>query len=506
MVYECFLRASWAGPKVDQSIPRKLSRRRPVPETELSMTTRIPEPALSEAARPSDPRKMRKIAVASVIGTTVEWYDLFVFGTASALVFDKIFFPQLDGTVGTILAFLTFASAYLARMVGAVVFGHFGDRIGRKSMLLTSLMMMGIATFAIGLVPDYNTIGVAAPFLLLALRVVQGLALGGEWGGAVLMTVEHAPADRRGFFGSTVQIGVPIGTLLANGVFLLVAWQTSSAELHSWGWRIPFLLSAVLVCVGIYIRLNIEETSTFQAVREAGAKARIPFVALMRRYWRQVLLGGIATLSTGSTFTLLITSGVNYGTDELGHSESLMLWAVMTACAIAFVLIPFFGHLSDRFGRKPVIYAGVAAEAVLAFPFFWLLDTGSAPLVFVAYALMAAAFSANYGPIATFLAELFGARVRYSGLSVAYMLSGLLGSAATPAITLWLLSLTGNSSSIAWYILAASAASLIALFLLSETRFGSISEDGGVGEGEGDAASVSASASVSVTANAEARV
>ncbi|MGH3312102.1 MAG: MFS transporter [Streptomyces sp.] len=419
---------------------------------------------------------MRKIAVASVIGTTVEWYDLFLFGTASALVFNKIFFPELDGTTGTILAFLTFASAYLARMVGAIVFGHFGDRIGRKSMLLTSLIMMGVATFAIGLVPDYGTIGVAAPLLLLGLRVVQGLALGGEWGGAVLMTVEHAPPGRRGFFGSMVQIGVPIGTLLANGAFLLVAANLDTEALLAWGWRIPFLISAALIGVGIYIRLNIEETASFQAVRQAGEKARIPFFALMRQYWRQVVLGGIATLSTGSTFTLLITSGVSFGTEDLGHSKNLMLWAVMMSCAVAWVLIPFFGRLSDRVGRKPVIYGGIAAEAVFAFPFFWLLDTGSEAGVFAAYALMAIAFSANYGPIATFLAELFGTRVRYSGLSVAYMLSGLLGSAATPAITVALLSLTGQSSSIAWYIAGTALLSLIALFLLAETRVGAFDE------------------------------
>ncbi|MFD5746520.1 MFS transporter [Streptomyces sp. NPDC127033] len=270
---------------------------------------------------------------------------------------------------------------------------------------------------------------------------------------------------------------MPIGTLLANAVFLLVATHTDTAQLLAWGWRIPFLVSAVLVAVGIYIRLHIEETSTFQAVRETGTKARIPFFDLMRRYWRQVLLGGVATLSTGSTFTLMITSGVSYGAQELGHSKNLMLGVAMAACALAFVCIPLFGHLSDRFGRKPVIYAGIAAEALLAFPFFWLLDTGSAPLAFVAYGLMAVAFSANYGPIATFLAELFGTRVRYSGLSVAYMLSGLLGSAATPAITVWLLSLTGDSSSIAWYILTAALVSLAALFLLSETRFGGMEEE-----------------------------
>ncbi|MEU0835390.1 MFS transporter [Streptomyces sp. NPDC005969] len=425
-----------------------------------------------------DATKMRRISLASMVGTTVEWYDLFLFGTASALVFGKVFFPEFDGAVGTILSFLTFASAYLARMVGAVLFGHFGDRLGRKSMLLISLTAMGVATFAIGLVPGYATLGVAAPLLLLGLRVVQGLALGGEWGGAVLMTVEHAPENRRGFFGSMVQIGVPIGTLLANGAFLLVASTTSSDALYSWGWRIPFLASAILVGIGFYIRLHIEETPSFQAVREEGVKARIPFFALMSRYWRQVLLGGVATLSTGSTFTLMVASGVSYGTNDLGHSKNLMLWVVMAACAIAFLAIPYFGRLSDRVGRKPVIYAGIAAEAVLAFPFFWLLDTGSALGVFVAYALMMLAFSANYGPIATFLAELFGTRVRYSGLSVAYMLSGLLGSAATPAVTAWLLSATGSSSSIAWYVLGAALLSLLALLLLAETRFGDIDEPG----------------------------
>ncbi|MFH8572888.1 MFS transporter [Streptomyces sp. NPDC017993] len=427
-----------------------------------------------------DAARMRKISLASVIGTTVEWYDLFLFGTASALVFGKVFFPQFDGAVGTILSFLTFASAYLARMVGAVLFGHFGDRLGRKSMLLTSLTAMGAATFGIGLVPDFHAIGIAAPLLLLGLRVVQGLALGGEWGGAVLMTVEHAPHGRRGFFGSMVQVGVPLGTLLANGAFLLMAVNLDSAALLSWGWRIPFLASVLLVGIGIYIRLHIEETPSFQAVRQDGAKARIPFFALMRRYWRQVLLGGVATLSTGSTFTLMVTSGVSYGTTELGHSKSLMLWAVMASCAVAFLAIPFFGRLSDRVGRKPVIFAGVAAEAALAFPFFQLLDTGSTASVFVAYGLMTVAFSANYGPIATFLAELFGARVRYSGLSVSYMLSGLLGSATAPAITAALLSATGNSSSIAWYVLGAAVLSLLALILLAETRFGDIDEPGPV--------------------------
>ncbi len=441
------------------------------------MTSPTPSPqVLPDQVREGrlDQKKMNKIAFASVIGTTVEWYDLFVFGTASALVFNKIFFPSFDPIVGTLLAFGTFASAYLARMIGAIVFGHFGDRLGRKSMLLVSLLTMGAATFAIGLLPDYESIGVMAPLLLLVLRVIQGLALGGEWGGAVLMTVEHAPAQRRGFYGSLVQVGVPAGTLIANVAFLIVASSVSEDALHSWGWRVPFLASVLLVAVGIYIRLNIEETPSFQAVKDQGAKAKIPFAALMSKYWKQVLLGGVATLSTGSTFTLLVASGVSYGRKSLGHSESLMLWVVLASCALGLVLIPFFGRLSDKFGRKPIIYAGVAAEALLAFPLFWLMDTKSVALLFVAYLAMMTAFCANYGPIATFLAELFGSKVRYSGLSVAYMLSGLLGSAATPFITTWLLGITGQSSSIAWYILATAGLSFVALLILGETRHGNI--------------------------------
>lgn len=430
-------------------------------------------PTVTDAAVPNarlDQSKMRKIATASVIGTTVEWYDLFLFGTASALVFNQVFFPNLPPAVGTILSFLTFAAAYVARTLGAILFGHFGDRIGRKSMLLISLITMGAATFAIGLVPDFATIGIAAPFILLGLRIVQGLALGGEWGGAVLMTVEHAPENKRGWYGSLVQVGVPFGTLLANLAFLIVTASISQEALLTWGWRVPFLASVILVAVGIYIRLNIEETPSFQQVREQGAKAKLPFAYLMKHYWKEVLLGGIATLSTGSTFTLMVASGVNYGTSELGHSASLMLWAVFASCFIGLIFIPFFGRLSDRYGRKPIIAAGIIAEIVLAFPFFWLMNTGTVGGVFLAYGLMMLAFSANYGPIATFLAELFGSKVRYSGLSVAYMLSGLLGSAITPAVTVWLLDLTGQSDSMAWYIAAAAGLSFVALMLLTDNR------------------------------------
>lgn len=412
---------------------------------------------------------MKKIAVASVIGTTVEWYDLFVFATASALVFNKVFFPSFDPLVGTLLAFGTFASAYLARILGAVLFGHFGDRLGRKSMLLVSLVTMGIATFAIGLLPNYASIGVWAPILLLVLRVVQGLALGGEWGGAVLMAVEHAPANKRGLYGSWVQIGVPAGTLIANLAFLVTSSLMSSEALLTWGWRIPFLASIALVAVGAYVRVNIPETPSFEKVKQESAEAKVPFAELMKKSWKTVLLGGIATMSTGTSFNLIVAFGLTYGTQTLGFSRGQMLTIVLIACALCVVLLPLFGRLSDVVGRKPVILGGIIAEALVAFPLFWLMDTREFGFALLGYLLMITAFAANYGPIATFLAELFGTRVRYSGLSVSYMLSGILGSAATPIITTALLNATGKGSSVAWYMIGSALVSTVALVLLAET-------------------------------------
>jgi metabolite-proton symporter len=418
-----------------------------------------------DSASPS----MKKIAAASVIGTTVEWYDLFVFATASALVFNKVFFPGFVPLIGTLLAFGTFASAYLARIVGAALFGHFGDRLGRKSMLLVSLVTMGIATFAIGLLPNYSSIGIWAPILLLGLRIVQGLALGGEWGGAVLMAVEHAPENKRGLYGSWVQIGVPAGTLIANLAFLTCNAVMSNEALLSWGWRIPFLASALLVAVGLYIRMNTSETPSFNQVKEAAAQVKLPLAEVLTRNWKQVLLGGVATMSTGTSFNLIVAFGLTYGTQTLGFSRNAMLAIALISCAVCIVLLPLFGRLSDVVGRKPVIIGGIIAEALFAFPLFWLLDMREFPFALLGYLLMMTAFAANYGPIATFLAELFGTKVRYSGLSISYMLSGLLGSAATPIITTALLSATGKGSSVAWYMIGSAVVSAGALLLLSET-------------------------------------
>ncbi|WP_427306032.1 MFS transporter [Cupriavidus sp. H39] len=431
----------------------------------MDTTHDTPTPAAASAPTVN----MRRVAIASVIGTTVEWYDLFIFATASALVFNKVFFPAFDPLVGTLLAFGTFASAYLARMVGAALFGHFGDKLGRKSMLLVSLVMMGVATFAIGLLPDYSSIGVWAPVLLLTLRVVQGLALGGEWGGAVLMAVEHAPSNRRGLYGSWVQIGVPAGTLIANLAFLASNAMLSDEALLSWGWRIPFLASILLVGVGMYIRLNTAETPSFSKVKENSAQVKIPLAEVLTKSWKQVILGAVATMSTGTAFNLIVAFGLTYGTQTLGFSRNHMLAIALISCGLCIALLPLFGLLSDKVGRKPVIVGGIIAEALLAFPLFWLLDTKSFGFALLGYLLMMSAFAANYGPIATFLAELFGTKVRYSGLSISYMLSGLLGSAATPIITTALLSATGKGSSVAWYMIGSSALSVAALLMLAET-------------------------------------
>ena len=281
--------------------------------------------------------------------------------------------------------------------------------------------------------------------------------------------VEHAPVNKRGLYGSWVQIGVPAGTMLANLAFLLITASMAPEELLEWGWRVPFLASILLIALGLYIRLNIHETPSFKVVEKTGAQLKVPLFEVFRKYWKQVLLGGVATMSTGTSYNLIVAFGLTYGTQTLGFSRGEMLSVVLASCAACIFMLPFFGALSDRFGRKPIIVAGIIAEALVAFPMFWLMDTQSLPLVFAGYLLLMTAFAANYGPIATFLAELFGTKVRYSGLSISYMLSGLLGSAATPLVTTALLSMTGKGSSVAWYMVGSAVVSLIALLLLTET-------------------------------------
>ena len=360
----------------------------------------------------------RKVIVASLIGTSLEWYDFFLYGTASALVFNKLFFPNFDPLVGTLLAFATYAVGFIARPLGGLVFGHFGDRVGRKQVLIVTLLIMGIATFLIGALPTYQAIGVAAPILLVVLRFVQGLGLGGEWGGAVLMSLEHGAPDRRGLNASWPQVGVPVGNLLAAGVLGLLNLLLTEDAFLSWGWRIAFFLSGALVLVGLWIRMTITESPLFEEVESAGLKARMPLIEVIKRHPRGLLVAMGARLGTDVafyTFTLYI---LTFLTANLGLPRSVGLNAVLIGSAVQIALIPLFGGLSDRYGRRPVYALGAVSAAVWAFVFFPLLSTRSPVVIVLATVVALITHAAMYGPQAAFIAELFSTELRYSGASM----------------------------------------------------------------------------------------
>jgi metabolite-proton symporter len=409
-----------------------------------------------------------QIAVASLAGTSVEWYDFFVYATAAALVFDVLFFPEFDPLVGTLLAFSSLAVGFFARPVGGLIFGHFGDRIGRKSMLVISLLIMGAATILIGLLPTYASIGIAAAIVLTALRFLQGLALGGEMGGAVLMAVEHAPEGRRGFQGSFPQMGVPLGLILANLAFFSIS-GLSEDQFLSWGWRIPFLISVVLLGVGLFVRVKIMETPSFSRVAETDAVAKVPVLDLLRTNGKQVLLTCGAYLTCGVTFYVLMAFGLTYGTETLGLPRSTMLALVLISSAFMFLALPVCGALSDKVGRRPMYLAGAISMGLVAFPLFWLLNTKIFVLMLLGYLLAVLAFSLSYGPLGAFFAESFDSRVRYSGFSLGYQLGVILGGALVPIISTYLLSVFGGYWAVAVYIISMAAVSLVSVLLLTET-------------------------------------
>lgn len=410
-----------------------------------------------------------RVVVASFVGTTIEWYDFFLYGTAAALVFNRLFFPTLDPTAGTMAAFGTYAVGFFARPVGGVVFGHFGDRMGRKSMLVTTLMLMGMATFLIGVLPTYDQIGVAAPVLLVALRFVQGFGVGGEWGGAVLMAVEHGHAGRRGLYASWVQAGVPAGLVLANVVFLLVS--LSEETLLSWGWRVPFLFGIALLAVGMFIRLQVFESPLFAQVRQRKQRAGIPFFEVLRRYPRNVVLAMGARFAENGSFYVFTVLVLSYATVRLGVSRSSVLVALLIAASLQFLLIPAFGLLSDVVGRRPVYLAGAAGLAVFAFPFFWLVDLGTAGWIGVAIFVGLIAHAAMYAPQAAFFSELFGTDVRYTGASIGYQLASPLAGGLAPLISAALLEWSGGKPwPVALYLVGLSAITLVSVWLASETH------------------------------------
>ena len=411
----------------------------------------------------------RRVIVASLIGTSLEWYDFFLYGSAAALVFGKLFFPQFESLTGTLLAFTTYAVGFVARPLGGIVFGHFGDRVGRRNVLVVTLVLMGAATVAIGLVPTYASIGVTAPILLVVLRFLQGLGLGGEWGGAVIMSVEHGGEHRRGLNASWPQVGVPAGNLLAAGVLWILNGTLSEAAFLSWGWRVAFLLSGVLVIVGLWIRLTITESPLFAEVEQSGAKARMPLVEVLRRHPRGLLVAMAARIGTDVAFYTFSLYVLTYITGTLGLPRSVGLAAVLIGSAFQLALIPFFGALSDRIGRRPVYAAGAAGAAVWAFAFFPLLDTENRAAIVLATVVALATHAAMYGPQASFIVEMFSTRLRYSGASMGYQIAGILGGAVAPLISIKLVQVTGSAFAVSVYVLVALLITLVALWFAPET-------------------------------------
>jgi MHS family shikimate/dehydroshikimate transporter-like MFS transporter len=421
--------------------------------------------------RGGETRSIKKVAAASFIGTTIEWYDFFLYGTAAALVFNELFFPESEPLVGTLLALGTYSVGFVARPIGGVVFGHFGDRIGRKSMLVLSLMIMGVATVLIGVMPTYASIGVLAPILLVVLRFGQGIGVGGEWGGAVLMSVEHAPKGRRGFFGAWPQMGVPAGLLLANAVFWAMQALTSEATFMSWGWRVPFLASAVLVGVGLFIRLKLMESPAFERVRETKTEARRPIVDVVRKYPREVLVAMGMRVAENGCFYILTVFVLAYGEDELGLSEGTMITGVIIAAAIGLITVPLWGALSDRVGRRPLYLAGAVVTTLWAFPLFGLLNTETPILIWLSIVVgVNLGHDLMYGPQAAYFSELFGTRVRYSGASLGYQLASVFAGGLAPLIATALLAANGGSPTlVALYMMAMGLISVVATLYATET-------------------------------------
>ena len=418
---------------------------------------------------------IRPVILASFVGTAIEWYDFFLYGTAAALVFNRLFFPTVDPLLGTLSAFGTFAVGFVARPIGGIVFGHYGDRVGRKTMLVYSLGIMGVATFLIGLLPSYQAIGIWAPVLLVVLRFAQGIGVGGEWGGAVLMAVEHSPERRRGLAGAWPQMGVPAGLFLSTVIFGSFSTQLSEEAFLSWGWRVPFLLSIAMVAVGLFIRLRILETPAFLRLQHTQTQEARPLIAAVRHYRRNMLLAMGMRVAENGLFYVYTVFVLTYGPSALGLPRDVMLWGVTIAALSGLVAIPFFGSLSDRLGRRPVYLFGAVFSLAYAFPFFWLLDTRATPLIWLAIAFgVVLGHNAMYGPQAAYFSELFGSRVRYSGTSVSYQLASVVAGGLAPFIATALLAAWGRTA-VAIYMMVLAAITVTATYLAPETHAGELS-------------------------------
>jgi MFS family permease len=424
---------------------------------------------MPENSRRSLASEARRVAVASAIGTTIEWYDFFIYGTAAATVFAPQFFPQVSEVAGTLAAFATFGIGFIARPLGGVVMGHFGDRIGRKGMLVWALLLMGGATLGIGLLPTYAQIGSWAPVLLVTLRFIQGFALGGEWSGAVLMSVEHAPEGRRGVFGSIVAFGLPAGIILSNLVFLVASTAVDPAEFTAWAWRIPFVASGLLVAVGLWVRLGIAESPVFARAVAAHGARRAPIVDVLRSSGGTVLLAAGTYLAISSLGYIVLVYFITYATRQLGLTLPVTLALVMSAAAVCAPALVFAAHWSDRVGRKRLMRWGLGALVVWSAVFFPLLDTKSLPLIALSVVGMLFVQAFYLGPQPAVMSELFPTAVRYSGSSLAVTLASVCGGAVAPIVATYLFALTGTSSLITVYMVAVSIVSWLCALALPET-------------------------------------
>jgi metabolite-proton symporter len=433
--------------------------------------------AASVEGTPEHRQQVRKAALASTVGTTIEWYDFFLYNTAAALIFPALFFPESTQYAGRLESFATYAVGFAARPVGAFIFGHYGDRIGRKATLIITLLMMGIGSALVGALPGTGSIGVWAPILLVLLRLIQGLAVGGEWGGSVLLSMEWGDQKRRGFMASLPQLGVAFGLILGTGFLYLLSAGLSDAQFQSWGWRIPFLFSLVLVAIGLYIRIRILETPMFARRLKENKISRLPSVDVIRDHWKPILLSALARLSEQAPFYVITTFTLTYLTEEQGYSKTFALAAILSAAGVELVAVPVFGHLSDTLGRKKIYMIGSALTGVYAFVLFAALDSGIAVVAFLGMLIALVPHAMQYGPQAAMIAESFPTSLRYAGAGMGYKLASVFAGGPAPLVATFLLKQYGSGYAIAWAILGTAVVSLVAVAVLTDRSLSDINDD-----------------------------